>query len=375
MSIGIEGSFLFQFTLGKNKDFIQERDLVEFTLIEEAGNSLPTFRLSFNTNDESILPLLNEANLLQVSFGKDNTELETAGLSVTGLNTANIGESLKLITVTGIYDAMKFITTNKINITTSTSGIEAMIAAAKPYFKVDSNVVKSSDRQKWVQYNISDRAFINNTWLHSDIPNSFIGIGITSSGRFIIKDIKKDLREDYKWRLTSSIKDEKRDIVVDSDPAVDIKTGLINSWTGYGREMNVYDLDTAVDTPTLEKATPILALTSKLAKRSDIDKRFASVGIQNENTHPNYWKAYLRNLTHLSSFHNVSVFVSFHNLFKSIKVLDLVMYRTEKTGSGFQSSSEYLSGLYYVTKVARTVSNKQLVTTLKLSRESLNSIK
>lgn len=374
MAVGIKGQYYFQFSLGGNKDFIDERDFKAFTLIEEAGNVLPTFMLSFETTDESVLPLLNEGNTLQVSFGKDNNSLVSTPLAVTGINSSRTGQNKRAVVVTGLYAAIPYLSSNRVNISGTLSGVEVINSTVSKYFKFDSNILKSSDSMKWIQHNISDRAHVNKLWMHSDVPNSFIGVGITSDGKFILKDIKKDIGQPYKWRFGKVNEDENRDIVIDGDPHVETKTGLINTWIGYGREKLVYEIESGIDTPTLETQSPIVALTNQMAKSSQVEARFASVGIINDNVHPNYWRAAMRNLTNLASFLNVSVTLSFHGNFKEVRVLDQVMYK-EEDPTNVAQSSEFISGVYYVTKVSRTVQAGQFVTTCVINREAFNQVR
>lgn len=374
MSVQVKGQYYYQFSLASKKDFIQERDFVSFTMIEESGNTLPIFSLSFNTQDESILPLLNDGNEFKVTFGKDISTAISVPLAITSVNSDKVGQNKRNIVITGIYGTIAYMTQNRLAISTPQSGIEVISSVASKYFKVESNITKSLDSQKWIQYNVSDRAYINSIWLHSDLDTSFPAIGISSDGKFIIKDIKRDLSTPYKWRFGKNKTDESRDIAIDGDPHIKTQTGFMNAWTGFGREKIVYDLDTALDTATLSQQEPIMALTAKMAKNSEIEKRFASVGIQNDNTHPTYWKSYLKNLTALSSFLNVTVTLSFHNDLKPVRVLDQVMYKEDDI-SQIEVSSAYLSGIYYVTKVARTVENTQLVTVVQLGRESFNQIR
>jgi hypothetical protein len=374
MAIGVTGQFLFQFSIGGKKDFIDEHDFIDFTLVEEAGNALPTFHLAFNTQDDSVIPLLNEGNTLQVSFGKDFNSIISVPLAVTGMDVHREGHNKNLISVTGVYGAIPYLSNNKVLITTAKSGVEVLKDTTKKYFTWMGNIDKSADSQQWAQYNISDRAFVNNVWMHSDISNSFIAVGISSDGNFICKDIKKDLGNPYTWRFGRIVEDDKRDIIIDGDPAVNIKTGLMNAWMGYGRERLVYNMETSLNTMVLEQQSAVTAITASLAKSKDVQARFASVGIQNDNVHPNYWRAYQRNLTNLSAFLNVAVTVSFQNKFVPVRVLDQAMYKASSPTT-MNQSSEYLSGIYYVTKVVRSVNNSQMVTSVQLNRESLNQVR
>lgn len=373
MAISVDRQYYFRFSLGSKKDFIRERDFGHFQLIEEVGNALPTFSMEFETDDESVLPLLNEGNKLEVSFGPDIGNLISTPLAVTGIDSVKMGANRRKITLVGMYSAISYMSKNTLSISTAKSGVEVIADTVGKYFKFVGNITASKDSQRWIQYNISDRAHVNNIWLHCDVDPSFLAVGISSDGKFVAKDIKKDLSTPYVWRFTKTVKDQARDIVYDGDPHLKTQTGLMNAWMGYGREKVVYDLDTAIDTATLVNQEPLMAMTAKLAKNIEIEKRFASIGIQNDNTHSTYWQSYLRNLTSLASFHNVQYTLSFHREFKPVRILDQVMFKEEDV-SNSNVSSEYLSGIYYVTRVSRRLENSQFVTVLHINRESLNLV-
>ena len=53
--LGVQDQFVYMFSIGGAKDFIGVHDLQLFTLIEEVGNVLPTFEISFLTHRESVV--------------------------------------------------------------------------------------------------------------------------------------------------------------------------------------------------------------------------------------------------------------------------------------------------------------------------------
>ena len=85
--IGVEGQYLFRFDIADRTDFISESNQGMLTIIEEAGNYLPTFNLSFKCQDDSIIPLLNERNELNITFGRTLEDMYQSKLAVTKLVT------------------------------------------------------------------------------------------------------------------------------------------------------------------------------------------------------------------------------------------------------------------------------------------------
>jgi hypothetical protein len=374
--IGVDGQYLFRFKLGERDDFIREEDLILFKLVEEAGNVLPTFVLSFTTYEDDIIQYIHEGSDLEVSFGKDRSGMVDIKLIITRVEPIRSGDQKRMIAVTGMMSAMSYLAADRTLITDSVSGIEAMKLVASKYFDTSStfNIEKSSGKMRWIQPNIPDRAFVNHCWMHSDVTDSFCAVGISSDGKFICKDIKKDLKTKFKWRFTSDIRED-YDINYDGDFTIDLNSGMMNNWVGYPREKVVYNLEEGTSEAVMESTSPITALTKEIARRADIEKRYAMAGMINENVHENFWRAYLRNLSHLAMFSQVNVVLSFGNRFLPIRVLDQVMFKEDSVSRPKQESSEFLSGVYYVSKVARIVQNRQFATTVQICRESFNQLK
>jgi hypothetical protein len=379
MSIGVTNQYFLQFDISNNgdfTDFIETEDLVTFTYIEESGNKIPTFQLDFYTDDEDVFPLLNEGNDLQITFGLSQASAFRANLATMRLQSVPAGQERRLITVIGMLSVVPYVNQTNLLITPIQSGIETILSIAGKTFNLDpgNNITKSLDSQSWIQPNQSDKSFISNVWLHCNLNTSFPILGITSEGNFVLKDLKKDLLNTYKWRFTTEPTDDPRDIYFDGDPFLDSNTGFINNWTGYGKNKLVYDADTAVDTPTQFVPGPIMANTNILAKQSGITAKFDSVGIINSNTDPNYWSSYQQNLGYLAAMSTFSTTLSFHNLYVPIQILDQIYYRDSAVDSQNNQGSSFNAGKFYVSKVARTISNNQLVTVVVIGRESINSI-
>ncbi len=374
--ISLKGQYLLSFDLGGNTDFIKETELNEFTIIEEAGNVLPTFALEFNTNDETILPKLNETVPLDLKFGVDLDSAIDIPLAIANLTQIENGKNGVTLAIKGLYNAIDYITDPKLNITSEKSGIEAISNIVSDNFKLDSNVLKSSDKQKWIQPNIPNKKFVSDTLMHSYSSSGFFASAITIDGDFRIRDIEKIPKivalSKYDYRLTMRPK-KSNDILYDNNPVVKSNTGFFNNWLGYGREIFEQKYEDGIVTPFIEVPKPVIALTKNLAKLDDIDKRFGGTSVINDNVHTNYWKAYWKNLTNLVSLSNIVITVTLDDKFYPIHPLDLIMLNIPSKGDMF--TSEYLAGLYYVSKVSRTLSNKKFSTTLQLCRESVNQIK
>lgn len=348
---------------------------MSFQMVEEAGNSLPTFSLAFKTRDESIVPMLHEGNKLEVSFGSKRSDLMSSPLAVMSMQIGRAGDSYRLVTLTGQYSAIPYAQNPSVKIHGPMSSVALMRSIASKHFAFETNVTKEPlDTQRWIQYNISDRAFLTKEWLHADFGSSFPMVGISSDGKFILKDAHVELTKPFKWRFVKSVQDKDRDIVYDADPDLSIQSGLINSMVGYGRDRLVYNLDTGGGSHAIAEAAAFMAQTKKLARHAEVGTKFATVGATSDNVHSNYWSAYQHNLNRLVSMLGVTTTVSFHDTFKPIRVLDHVFYSDVDVASR-TAATDYSTGPYFVKRVSRVLAHRKLATMVQLSRESLNEVK
>lgn len=376
--------YIYIFSIGNKKDFIFPADLDYFSVIEEAGNVLPTWKMSFRTTDPDLLRVLNEGNDLKVNYGINRDKLIEVPLLITKRTINKAGDQKFQIELLGIYSKLEYVTISHVTISGVKSGIEVLIEIARAHFNVVSNISSSEDSQNWIQPNIVDKRFVDELWLHSYVTDSFLGIGITSDGKFIIKDIKQAIRDiieskkgvsEVVWRPKfkfTSTPEKSNDISYVGDSYFQSNAGFINCWVGYGKEKPVYVLESDGYSKKMEQISPLLALTNTLNRRASIEKRHDIVGMQNDNVHGKYWQAYLRNIAGLSVFSSDKLTLSFGNVLNDIKIFDIAMYKEDMLDDVVQSE-EYYSGLYAVGLVGRTLSKNQLITTVELFRESFNT--
>lgn len=373
----VNKQFIFKFSVGTFKDFLSLEDLIQFKTHEEAGGVLPTFDLTFNVNNPELSKQLNEGNTIKVSYGLDIENMVDTELFVTKqFNINEGGYSNKTIRIVGVLDRFEFSNNPFMTISDKKSGVEVINDVAGKYFKVDSNITASNDSQNWIQNNITDRAFLKILSLHSFLTDSFIGTAIGLDGKFILRDMKKKLSDNFDWRFTQTPDVNKNnDITFDSDFLPVSDNGFINSWLGYGRKKNINTIEDGTTNEILESFKPLMALTSTLSRKATMEAKFAESGILNDNVHTNYHRAYLKNISNLAIFSSARITLTFQNLFKPIQLLDVAMFKTTESGGDEQGSlsSEVYAGLYFVSKITRNVQDGTILTTVELCRESFNA--
>lgn len=378
MIFGKEGQFVCSISIdGIDEEFMGHDDLDLLKIVEEAGNVLPTFALSFETYLEDVMSKMNDGAIIKVSMGLDIEHMEDYELSVSKFTSEVVGNSVIKISCIGFASKINYITDQPMQITDSKSGIEAAIEAASNNFNVDSNITKSKDKMKWIQYSITDKKFVGDCLLHSYIPDSFVASAITASGKYIIRDVKKYIKSlsgSYDWKFTKDSDGKDNTIVIEGGLNITSKSGFINNWTGYNKIMNGIDI-TAKDTSeiTSSDAQVLLSLASEIDKAKTIKDRFAGTRIISDNVHEKYFDSYESNLKGLAALSRLGIPVSFSNEFRSIEPLQIAMYSQPSTNNE-DEASEYVTGLYIISNVTKTIQANMFNITCILNREALNVV-
>ncbi len=375
--IGVEGQYVYKFSIADKNDFIETQDLDFFSSIEEAGNVLPAWDIGFKTEDNTLFELFNEGNDFKVSFGVTKDDMVEIPLIILSRQVTKSGDNKYQITGSGLFSNIKYITTPYTYITDNISGVEAITEIiGRDFNQIDSNITKSNDSQYWIQPNTTNKKFIDELWMHSYLPNSFLGIALTSTGKFIIKDLQQSIKNGFSFKLTPKASvNSKNEINYLGDAIIEGNSGFINCLAGYQREKPIYTIEGDTHELLTENITPMTAMMKQLARRSEGNRRSDIYGIQNDNTHDNYWNATLRNLSSLAIFSTEALTVSYFNYFNNIKPYDIIMYKEDQLDNLKKQSEEYQSGLWIVGTISRSINNNTFNTTLKVYRESFNSIK
>lgn len=372
MELHIKNHYYFYVEIGGQKEFLgNEDDFISFVISEEAGNVLPTFEFVFllEKDKEDLLKYLNEGNIVKIRIGVSPDDAVEVELAIMNMTVERSGKHLWNIFLTGVLNKLPYMMESKIFSTDQISGVECIEQVVSNYFSTEFNVPTSTDKQYWIQPNVSDRKFVNDVWLHSYRPGSFLAMGITCDGKFILKDPKLD--QSYKWKFDHR---DPEAIKYHSDYVLKIRSGLMNSWVGHGKDRTVFDADGGEYVEESESFEPLLAMTNVFHRSSEVTQKASDFRIQNINVHDNYWAAQKRNITSSALFSSVTIDVEFGDMHRPIKVLDRVLFMEQVADSTFQDLL-FLSGYYYVTKVVRHIQDKAMHTTVRLSREALSEIR
>lgn len=363
--------YRFVFSIGGFYDFISYGQLVSFLMIEEVGNVLPTFQLEVDLIEEDVIRVMNEGNVLQVAYGRDMDSMVTTKLRIMRLDTTNTGADKRKVVVKGFFDAVNFLNSSRQRIFKDRKSIDVIREVVGDYFRFLPNKLTCQDNQTWIQPSISDKKFVNELWLHMDAKSVPL-VGISSDGEFIMKGI--DELNDSKWTLHYGSLQGDTYIPYDNDYSVEVRSGFINAWYGYGRSKKLYEWEEGNQSLTEEEAEVFMAHSKYLNRDASSVMKYDNASFLNDNVHPNYWKSYMKNMSYLAVGSSVKLTVRTTDYFFPVKVLDTAVILDQKMDMQPRESSTFLAGRYVISKVCRSISANTYAMTLEMHRDALNMI-
>jgi len=182
--IGVAEQFVARLDIKNQKDFLTEEDLVSITLIEDAGNTVPTFDVNFRVHDNEILSLFNEKEILKLWHGKKPEDMVQIPIHITGLAFQRESDTTTLVSLKGLL-AMGYVNTQEYKIYEQKSSIDVIKEITGSYFKSDkNNITSSDDTQNWVNFGKTRKSFVTELWLHCNLSNGLPMAAITIESVF-----------------------------------------------------------------------------------------------------------------------------------------------------------------------------------------------
>ena len=374
--IEYENQFKMLFSIGKYTDFLVEEDLFLLKLIEKTGNTLPEFHIQFKIRDSNIFKVLNETNELKMSCGVKEIEIDIP-LKIYSKEVQTNSQGNYTVDALGTLSNSSYLFIpkrrtfgNAISSGKTISGLEVLAMVAKENFtKVESNIESSQDYMLRIQYKQSNKRFIDELWHTLYTPDTFINIGITSAGKFKIRDLRSLIGTEPKWNFTYIPKKVGRDIEPKGNATLSDRSGVNNYLFGYIRDQEFWDEDTGSKYISRTGNSTMLSLASTF-NRDNIQMSNSQIAI-NENMYPEYWEAQMTNLSNLALFSSIDYQLQFQPEWYPVEVLDLAMINSQSPND---NPEEAFSGLYLVSAVSRVFKNRKITTVVSLNREGFNQI-
>lgn len=369
--IGIDGEWILNIKLSSSSSVCMN-SLEQFTIIEETGNTLPTWQTSFIATPD-LEPEWVESLKLPVILSKamDDPEKLSTTLLILHPDTQDFAQGLKRYTATGVLYAPAFTQTPYLTTSKSCNGTDVLQHIAKKHFnELDtSRMTPSSEQQPWYQSNITDRKFADFVSSHCYIPNSFVGTGITSSGKYVIVDVVKisNMSEDY--TVTHNPKTQK-DLLMYQFPKNIDRSGFMNSVATYGMDTPIISQEGGIRTVHRPQIT--FGFTdNKHPEIENVQRKTLAPVKCNINSDPKSYMAKANFDYGQALLSTETIQVTVEAPYFPIKIWDIVklVYPDSEATGGLNNN---YSGKYTVSKVIRTISHNNLFTTLMLNRDAHN---
>ncbi|CAH9015417.1 conserved hypothetical protein [Vibrio phage 150E35-1] len=383
--IGVEGQYVMVMKLGENEDFLTDDLLHSFETIQKSGGELPSFRMEFSTSDPKIVRAINEGNNLEVRYGRTLDNLQDSTWNIAYPTRSRNGDGRWRIRLTGLLASNGYMTTQSVNIHPGTSSSAISSAASRSGFTYVGNNY-ASDNMNWIQAGLTDWEFIQQSYVrYYGRGNSAAAIAVCSDGDFRFYDIRKIVTENQRkpiWKLNALSEPlEDNDIVIGNDYIVSPGNGMLNQWAGFGIDIYEHNWTTGefVIHTNERPSDPIfqsIAAVSKYNRKSEVAHRYLAPTVLTENVHSHWNTAHAINLANLALCSSITVSCSFNYDFYDVKPLDVVQFVDDelRTEDAPDNTNYVDSGVYLVECVGTCYVNRQLSTSLILTRDSVGEL-
>ena len=360
------------FSIGPYEDFINEENMSILKLVEGSGNIMPMLELRFKIKQPILISYLNETNTLKVQLGvkeiKYDLEFKIKNKHIDMKSDGNYDITIRALMNNNSYLLVPKRRTfgNATSDGKEVTGLEVIYAVASENFTaIETNIGKSEDSMLRIQYGISNKQFIDEVWETLYTPDTFVLMGITSTGKFKVTDVKALSATEPKWKFTY-----KASTAADITPEkefIEDNSGVNNYLFGYIRQREFWDEDDGINYISTTGNTTYLSMSDHFG-RDDI-WLLNSQSARNDNMYNEYWEAHDTNLSNFALFSSVNNQFTFSPDWKDIEVLDLVYIETFDPS---YNPEEAYSGLALVSGVSRIYANKKITTYVSLNREGFN---
>lgn len=369
--IGIDGQFLLDIKSEElNKDLSYFGKLHSFVAIEECGLLLPVFNICFSLKDLKNLSYFHEGSIIKAAFGKNKKDLKYINLHVIECSILDSSTEEKVIKLVATLFKPTYSKNTKIKIYKNKCSLDVMKSILNEYFQVKTNLDLTSDRQNWIQYGISDKAFVEYLWYNSYLDNGFLALGCSAiDNMYVIKDIVKEFTKlEYDYRFANGKKDSK-DVVISKVRSSKGNFGFYNTWAANDFDSLNYNLSTDTFSSKSYTINTLLSTSNKNPRNSLVEKNVSKITLF---ANDKYSKSKKYNIFALANYSKYNVEIELIDELYPIKLLDKIYLDLNKE---IETNSEFFSGNYLVTSVVRSIANNTCITKVILTRESPGNLR
>jgi len=351
-------------TVDINDDDLYIDEFISISIEEATDLSLPICKIRFQTSRwEKVQEYTSTGFKVKIGMGKDSIET-SCNMKVFKKDVQTYrGNDHWMVSIWLTYDSMDYYNKHRMNVFNSHSDklrSSEVVSKVVTDLGFTPEVEQSDDKMLWLQYNLSDRKFLEEVvthgWFGDNKPTMY---GARRDGKFIYKPVTSLLTPKFSFGQGDDV-----DIPTE-DQTVANKDGFLTAWLGKERIIPYHNWEKGLDKE--ETHTPEQHMAGFVGM--DESTKYATIGSLNENMHENWYKAEGQNLQGRASLSTATTEVIQHNEYKDIYVLDcfeglFIKKDTMETILPFM-------GNWLATRVKHRITDNHYSCTITLAREGL----
>jgi len=368
--IGVEDSWIVEI----NGDEISGDELFELRIIDEAGLALPTLELAINTKDEKKIQKYTVPGYkIEIGLGKKTIEevmefqvfkkVTSEGVSGSGYWHMRLWCVLNQIKYLDEQQMIAYETTDS-----PKRSNEVWTEVVSRYdFTPDTTAFK--DKMLWLQYNISDRRFLEELTWH----------GFYNANDPCLYTLRRDSKARYlpfsQLKTVKGIIGNSADYDYPSNYFEFTQNdGFLSVWGGGERITPMHTLEEGTDDEVDKLDRQSVKVEQQILKKGvrEEAKKYTEYQFLNDNVHSNWWRAYEQNRILRSSMGAINIefhFPVYHKIFP----LDYFKIQWNKQRTAAEGSEMVIpvGGDWLAVGSQLMITKGQYQQKLKLSREQL----
>lgn len=374
--------FYFDIQIENYKGFVRLNDILKFELIETVGIELPTVEALFVTTDIKVKNMLLENNTVKILMGDSNTDYDIFEVSILEKDARDHQIGSYSCYFKGFVGDKRFII-DKIQDGVNSNPLEGIGEVCNKLLvrygtklelqsDVESNSNIESQTMNWFIADESYRHLMLDMWSHLDIRPSFPLIAISRYKKILLKDFDNLINGDIKWNFTQNVStgQSSNNLIFINPFAVKNNTEIYNLYAGYGKVVNIYDIEQGNYDVHVHDPNNLLGASQAL-DMSKAGNRTLNGFKKSSNVTPNYYQSYMYNVARLMAISSIHGFCDFPNMYnRNLNLLDLVNLILPNA-----EQSKTLSGKYIVHTIVYSFSSTlPFLTRVYVSRDCNNYI-
>lgn len=361
-----------QFNIGNKTDFLEIEDFHYMRIAENAGGLRPIIDLTFQINDESIIPFMNTGNIITLMYGIKEPTSDILQFEIWGDDKTKDYHVGSTVTLAGAMYNRGFTSQSKSDSYPNKKSYEVLKQiAARDGLKFVSNVTKTNDMQTWYQSGIKDWSMCNHVAnrAYKD-SGTFFSYGFDNNNLYFY-DIKEHLQKGIKWVLSvkSVGEDENSPIVnIGKYKTSDANAGINAEFAGKNITDVSYNVDTGEFTNPTYSLKTFTTLDTNNINVNSTDCVNYKYHITTGDAHAFSVEAQNQNFRNNVLFSSYTCHVPVAGQYRDFKLFDVVQLIPAET-------DKEAEGIYFITGIAKEYKDNLYTTLLTLNRESPNGIK